>query len=138
MGIWESFRLAYQAIYSHKLRSILTTIGVMIGVMTVIGMLALIDGLNSVISSQLSSMGVNTFYVQKRGWILNRQEMEAARGRKNLTLEDARAVSERVHSAQRVAPMLSSSVTVRYGSHVLDAVQLVELLRITSILPIST
>ncbi len=125
MNIWESVRLALKAISSHKLRSILTTIGVMIGVMTVIGMLALIDGLNRRIASQLSSIGTNTFYVQKRGWILSREEMQAARGRKNLTLEDAEAVSEQVHSAQRVAPMLTGTATVRYGGEVLDGVELV-------------
>ena len=78
MSIWESVRLALKAISSHKLRSILTTTGVMIGVMTVIGMLALIDGLNRKITNQLSSIGTNIFYVQKRGWILSREEMQAA------------------------------------------------------------
>lgn len=125
MSIWESVRLALKAILSHKLRSILTTIGVMIGVMTVIGMLALIDGLNRRIANQLSSIGTNTFYVQKRGWLLNREEMQAARGRKNLTLEDAEAVSQQVQSAQRVAPMLSGTATVRYSGEILDGVELV-------------
>ncbi|NLL14812.1 MAG: FtsX-like permease family protein [Fibrobacter sp.] len=125
MNIWESVRLALKAILSHKLRSILTTTGVMIGVMTVIGMLALIDGLNRKITNQLSSIGTNIFYVQKRGWILSREEMQAARGRKNLTLEDAEAVSQQVQSAQRVAPMLSGMATVRYSGEVLDGVEIV-------------
>jgi putative ABC transport system permease protein len=125
MSIREYVRLALKAVLSHKLRSILTTIGVMIGVMTVIGMLALIDGLNRRISSQLSSIGTNTFYVQKHGWILSREEMLEARGRKNLTLEDAEAISEQVQSTQRVAPMLTGTSTVRYSGEVLDNVQLV-------------
>ncbi len=125
MSIWESVRLALKAILSHKLRSILTTTGVMIGVMTVIGMLALIDGLNRKITSQLTSIGTNIFYVQKRGWILNREEMQAAKGRKNLTLEDAEAVSQQVQSAQRVAPMLSGLATVRYSGEILDGVEIV-------------
>ncbi len=125
MSIWESVRLAIKAIRSHKLRSSLTTIGVMIGVMTVIGMLALIDGLNRMIGNQLSSIGTNTFYVQKQGWILSREELQAAKGRKNLTLEDAEAVSLHVQSAQRVAPMLSGTATVRHGGEVLDGVELV-------------
>lgn len=125
MSIFESVRLALKAILSHKLRSILTTIGVMIGVMAVIGMMALIDGLNRRIGSQLSSIGTNTFYVQKRGWLLSREEMLEARGRKNLTLEDAEAVSRQVQSARRVAPMLSGMATVRYRGEVLDGVELV-------------
>lgn len=125
MSFWESIRLSFNAIFSHKLRSILTTIGVMIGVMTVIGMLALIDGLNSMIANQLSSIGSNTLYVQKVGWVLNREEYLASRGRKNLTIEDAEAVQRLVQAAKRVAPMLSTSVTVRFTGQVLDAVELV-------------
>lgn len=125
MSFWESIRLSFNAIFSHKLRSILTTIGVMIGVMTVIGMLALIDGLNSMIANQLSSIGSNTLYVQKVGWVLNREEYLASRGRKNLTIEDAEAVQRLVQAAKRVAPMLSTSATVRFTGQVLDAVELV-------------
>lgn len=125
MSFWESIRVSIKAIRSHKLRSILTTIGVMIGVMTVIGMLALIDGLNSMITSQLSSLGSNTLYIQKQGWILNREEFQEAKGRKNLTIDDAEAVEANVRSARRVAPMLSSAVTVRFSGQILDAVELV-------------
>lgn len=125
MSILESLKLAIEAIGSHKLRSILTTIGVMIGVMTVIGMLSLIEGLNRMIANQLSSIGSDTFYIQKMGWLLNREEMLEAKGRKNLTLQDAQAVAAYVPSAQRVAPMLSTAVTVRYAGQILDAVQLV-------------
>ena len=64
MSIREYVRLALKAVLSHKLRSILTTIGVMIGVMTVIGMLALIDGLNRRISSQLCQL-VPTLFTSK-------------------------------------------------------------------------
>ena len=53
------------------------------------------------------------------------REMQAARGRKNLTLEDAEAVSQQVQSAQRVAPMLSGMATVRYSGEVLDGVEIV-------------
>lgn len=125
MNILEAFRLALNSINTHKLRSVLTTLGVMIGVMTVIGMLALIDGLNRTVSNQLASIGSNTLYVQKHGWVMNRDEAIRARRRRNLTLEDAKDIERRLEPAQRIASMLMSTVTVRFGNRELDGVQLI-------------
>ena len=125
MNILEAFRLALNSINAHKLRSVLTTLGVMIGVMTVIGMLALIDGLNRTVSNQLASIGSNTLYVQKHGWVMSRDEAIRARRRRNLTLEDAKDIERRLEPAQRIASMLMSTVTVRFGNRELDGVQLI-------------
>jgi putative ABC transport system permease protein len=125
MNILEAFRLALNSINAHKLRSVLTTLGVMIGVMTVIGMLALIDGLNRTVSNQLASIGSNTLYVQKHGWVMNRDEAIRARRRRNLTLEDVKAIERRLEPEQRITSMLMSTVTVRFGNRELDGVQLI-------------
>lgn len=123
MNFLESLRLAFLSINAHKLRSVLTTLGVMIGVLTVIGMLALIDGLNKMVHSQLSSIGSTTLYVQKFSWTMNRDEFIKARSRKNLTLDDAEAIS-RVPGITRIAPILTSMVTVKSRSEELQAVEL--------------
>ncbi len=125
INVRESFRLSIGSIGAHKLRSVLTTLGIMIGVMTVIGMLALIDGLNRTVSNQLASIGSNTLYVQKHSWVLNRDEAIKARRRRNLTLEDAEAIKMRVQSAQQVASMLMFPVSVRFEGQELTGVQLV-------------
>lgn len=125
MSILESLRLSLNAIFSHKLRSILTTLGIMIGVMTVIGMLALIDGLNSMVASQLSALGTNTLYVQKFPWQMSRQEMLELGRRRNITLDDAEAIRRELREAQRVAPMLSISRTVRFEGRDLTGVEIV-------------
>ncbi len=116
MNIVESVKLSGSSIGAHKLRSILTTVGVMIGVMTVIGMLALIDGLNSVVADQLAVLGTNTLYVQKFPWTMTRDEITEMRRRQNLTMEDAHAVDRHTGTQIRVAPMLSSSRMVRRGA----------------------
>jgi putative ABC transport system permease protein len=114
MNIWESIRLAFDAIRAHKLRSGLTTLGIMIGVLTVIGMLALIDGFNKMIATQLSSLGTTTLYVQKQGLVMSHEDWLQTRGRKNLTIADADAVRENCPSVERVAPMLESMSNVKY------------------------
>ncbi len=114
MNIWESIRLAFDAIRAHKLRSGLTTLGIMIGVLTVIGMLALIDGFNKMIATQLSSLGTTTLYVQKQGLVMSHDDWLKTRGRKNLTIADAYAVRDNCPSVERVAPMLESMSSVKY------------------------
>ncbi|MDI6738805.1 MAG: ABC transporter permease, partial [Candidatus Edwardsbacteria bacterium] len=115
MNIWESVRLAFDAIRAHKLRSGLTTLGIMIGVLTVIGMLALIDGFNKMIAKQLSSLGTTTLYVQKQGLVMSHDDWMQTRGRKNLTIADAEAVQDNCPSVLRVAPILENMANVRFG-----------------------
>ncbi|HAD81963.1 MAG: hypothetical protein A2509_06625 [Candidatus Edwardsbacteria bacterium RIFOXYD12_FULL_50_11] len=115
MNIWEAVRLAFDAIWAHKLRSGLTTLGIMIGVLTVIGMLALIDGFNKMIAKQLSSLGTTTLYVQKQGLVMSHDDWLNTRGRKNLTIDDAYAVRDNCPSVLRVAPMLDNMASVKYG-----------------------
>jgi putative ABC transport system permease protein len=114
MNIWESVRLAFDAIWAHKLRSGLTTLGIMIGVLTVIGMLALIDGFNKMIAKQLSSLGTTTLYVQKQGLVMSHDDWLKTRGRKNLTIEDAYAIRDNCPSVLRVAPILENMANVKY------------------------
>ncbi|MCK4336428.1 MAG: ABC transporter permease, partial [Candidatus Aminicenantes bacterium] len=53
----EIFHMSLDSIKSHKLRSFLTLLGIMIGVMTVIGMASIIQGLNKSFLSELESVG---------------------------------------------------------------------------------
>ncbi len=125
MNMIEPVKLAFGAILAHKLRSLLTTLGIMIGVLTVIGMLALIDGLNRLVGQQLSSIGSTTLYVQKFAWVMSRAEFIETRGRKNLTVQDADAIARLAQSVQRVAPMLTLFATVRYRGQEVDGVQII-------------
>ena len=63
--IKESFRMAIEAIRQNKLRSILTLLGISIGVFSVIGVMTAIRTLESSVNSQLDIFGTNTFMVQK-------------------------------------------------------------------------
>ena len=62
----ESFRMALEAIRDNKLRSILTLLGITIGVFSVIGVMTAIRTLESSVEKGLNVFGTNTFYITKR------------------------------------------------------------------------
>jgi putative ABC transport system permease protein len=104
MQIGESLDLALGAIRSNKLRSFLTLLGIIIGVMTIIAMQSLITGLRQSMYDQLNILGTNVFSVQKypavgmgHGW------WEKYRNRKDLTYEQGVAVRERVTAASAIS-----------------------------------
>jgi len=104
MQLSESLDLALGAIRSNKLRSFLTLLGIIIGVMTIIAMQSLITGLRKSMYEQLNILGTNVFNIQKypavgmgHGW------WEKYRNRKDLTYEQAMAVRERVKAATAVS-----------------------------------
>ncbi|NNJ09128.1 FtsX-like permease family protein [Chloroflexales bacterium ZM16-3] len=63
MSIIEAFRVAWQAMLTHKLRSLLTMLGIIIGVGAVVGMLAIGDGYQLFIQREFNKIGVGVFYV---------------------------------------------------------------------------
>ncbi|OPZ70941.1 MAG: Macrolide export ATP-binding/permease protein MacB [bacterium ADurb.Bin478] len=104
MQLSESLDLALGAIRSNKMRSFLTLLGIIIGVMTIIAMQSLITGLRKSMTEQLNILGTNVFNIQKypavgmgHGW------WEKYRNRKDLTYDQAMAVRERVKAAAAVS-----------------------------------
>jgi putative ABC transport system permease protein len=114
MQIGESFDIALTALRANKLRSTLTLLGIIIGVMTIIAMQSLITGLRNSINAQVSQLGSNVFQVQKFPAI-HEGNMAKYRNRKNLTVEEADAVRERVTAAKLVgAEVWNWGMEIRY------------------------
>jgi putative ABC transport system permease protein len=63
MSILESFRVAWVALLSNKVRALLTMLGIIIGVGAVVGMLAIGNGLSNYIEGEFNKMGVGVFYI---------------------------------------------------------------------------
>ncbi len=112
--------MALESIRANKIRSVLTVLGVVIGVSTVIGMSSVVSGLNTAISSQIEGIGSNLIFVSRFDLAMGRRSPEE-RARKKLTLDDAKAIGE-LPAVAAVAPVLrrfvprqsSSSYAVRY------------------------
>lgn len=100
----EIFGMAYDSIKTHKLRSFLTLLGIMIGVMTVIGMVSIIQGLNRSFLRELESVGSDLVIVTKyEPGIQIGRSSEEVRMRKDLTFEDAIAIEKECSLVKAVA-----------------------------------
>ncbi|MEW6455199.1 MAG: ABC transporter permease [Acidobacteriota bacterium] len=91
--IRELLSISFSTLKSHKLRSLLTVVGVMIGVMTVIGMVSVIEGINRSFMQSLQSIGSSLIFISKHepGIRVGRMS-EEERTRKGFTYEDAIAI----------------------------------------------
>jgi len=99
----EVFRMAVDSLRSHKLRSFLTVLGIVIGVMTVIGMVSVIQGLNKSFLGELRSVGSDMIIIQKYEAVQVGQRTEEERTRKDLTFDDAKAIEEDAPLVRAVA-----------------------------------
>ena len=106
----EVFRMAVDSLRSHKLRSFLTILGIVIGVMTVIGMVSIIQGLNKSFLSELQSAGSDMIDIQKYEPVQMGRRSEEERTRKDLTFDDAKAIEEGAPLVRAVAVSIYVSV----------------------------
>jgi putative ABC transport system permease protein len=99
--------LALQTIRAHKLRAFLTVLGVVMGTGTIIGVGSILTGLDSNITSVLSSFGPNSIIVFKFpvGFRTSNLSPEE-RTRKNISYENAVSIRERCSACEQVSPML--------------------------------
>jgi putative ABC transport system permease protein len=123
--ISESGRMALSTLYTHKLRSFLTTLGVIVGVSTVIAMVSIIQGLNRAFTDQIESLGSNTIFVSKFNPGLHRTRTEEERQRKDLILEDGLALMKESSAILSVSPEYrKQTVVMRHGPNETDTMQL--------------
>ncbi|HUE83754.1 MAG TPA: ABC transporter permease [Pyrinomonadaceae bacterium] len=111
----ESALIALDTLRANKLRSALTILGVSVGVITVVFMVSIIQGLNRAFADQIESLGSNTIFVSKFEPSFGRPPGPEEIHRKDLTLEDAAALEVEGPSIAGVSPirrMIAS--TVRY------------------------
>ena len=118
MQFTEAFKLALQSLWGNKLRSILTLIGVVMGVASVIMVITLVDGANKYVSTKLVSHGADVFSVrQMPGVIFSAEEYFKFQKRKILRIEDYQAIQVNCTQCGDVGVRLDQSVSVVSGSH---------------------
>ena len=123
--IREPVTMALGTLRSHKLRSFLTLLGVIIAVTTLIGVISVVEGLNAYMAERVGNIGANTFYISRYGIITNvRDFMEARRRNKKITLEDFEYVREGLTLAEEVGALQGSLADVRGGNESVEDVSL--------------
>ena len=85
----ESFRIAFDAINANKMRSILTTLGIVIGVVTVSLMSMAIDGVSKSFVQSISVLGSDILYIEKESW-MDHSDWWKRRGRRDIELSQAK------------------------------------------------
>ncbi len=110
----ESFRSAMASIYAHGLRSFLTTLGIVIGVASVIAVVSVTQGMSSFIGDTFASLGSNSLTIQS--YTPFEDQMKGIRSR--LTPDDLRLIEKRGEGIASVTPVLFANRTaqVKYGS----------------------
>jgi putative ABC transport system permease protein len=132
----EGLAISWSAILANKLRSVLTTLGIIIGVVTVTLMGTAIQGLNNSFMNSVSSIGADVLYVDRFGWFINSvQEWMKAMKNPKITLDEAdtverqmktdsgegggvmgeiAALQQQMKLAAAVAPVAQDDVPVKY------------------------
>jgi putative ABC transport system permease protein len=113
MQLIEAFRLALQSLWANKLRSILTLIGVVMGVASVIMVITLVNGANRYVSTKLSGYGADVFTVTKMSSVIfTPEEYFKFQKRKIVRIEDYRAVRDSCTECSEVGALLSKETHV--------------------------
>src|SRR5512136_1769843 len=115
MKLWDCFSAALQALLSNKLRSILTMLGIMIGVAAVVSVLSLGGAQRAIVEESFATLGSNLLYVTPR-----ELGISGVGSQSTLTLEDAQAIAQNAPSVEAVAPMTQTYAQVVAGGESLS------------------
>jgi putative ABC transport system permease protein len=119
----ETLRIAANALRAHKMRSFLTLLGVIIGIMTVVTVVAIISGLNNYISEKVFQLNPDVYAVTKFGIITSREQWLEAVKRKNIDWNDFEAVQERCGLCAMVGAQHDNETAVKRGAQKLTSVR---------------
>jgi putative ABC transport system permease protein len=103
----ENLRMALDTLRQHKLRSLLTVLGVVIGTMTVIVIAAFVSGIDARVSKEIESFGTNSIYIYRFDPGFNFNPSQEERMRKPLTYEDVLAIQNECPSVAYSAAFMS-------------------------------
>jgi putative ABC transport system permease protein len=102
MQVSESFSMALTAIKANKLRSVLTLLGIAVGVFSIIAVMTAMGVLQGAIESGLSELGTNTFQIQKYPNQAFSNHHQHFRNRKDITYEQGQMFADRITGAKTV------------------------------------
>jgi putative ABC transport system permease protein len=132
IGFWvtarEAFWIALDALRTHKLRSFLTLLGVVIATTTLIVVMSVVNGMNLYIAEHIANLGVNTFVLDQFQWGQNFEAfVKAQRTNRPIRVEDYDFLRQNVVGAKNIAASasLATAPDVRYENHTIHEVGVV-------------
>ncbi|MBZ5583450.1 MAG: ABC transporter permease [Acidobacteriia bacterium] len=121
----EAFWIAIEALRSHKLRSFLTLLGVVIATATLIVVMSVVNGMNVYIAERVANLGANTFVLHQFQWAQGFDSfLQARRRNKPIRVEDYEYLRENLNGYLRIGALaqLAPSPTARYQTRVIDEI----------------
>jgi putative ABC transport system permease protein len=113
----EAFMIAVQSLWANKLRSVLTLLGVVIGVASVIAVVTLVNGANLYVATKVNNYGADVFTIsQQPGLVTNYNDYVRYQKRKIISMEEYRDVQSGCTYCEQVGAMQSSTGAIVYGS----------------------
>ncbi len=126
MEFKETLKLAFDSIWTHKLRSVLTLLGMIIGVTAVVIMVSLIQGFNRYVDEKIAGIGARQYSVRRFSfddWKNTNTIAEAQRRNKDLTLDDFDYLRERATLTDKLgAKAMGSPSQIRYSNETMESV----------------
>jgi putative ABC transport system permease protein len=119
--IRESYLFAFQAIIVNKVRTILSLLGITIGIFCVISVFTVFDSMENAIRKSIASLGSNVLYVQKWPWAMGGDyPWWKYWQRPETSLDDMREIEKRSNLAESVAFMVQVNKTVKYQNNYME------------------
>ncbi|MCK4641350.1 MAG: ABC transporter permease [Candidatus Marinimicrobia bacterium] len=121
IGLRENILIALRALAQNKMRAILTTLGIVIGVLTVVSVASIISGLNTGFASQIAALGSNTLYVHKYPWII-KDDFFKYRNRPDITMKDAEYLKKHSRLAEAISAASGTFRDIKYRNNSLTSI----------------
>jgi putative ABC transport system permease protein len=123
--IFESIKLALGSIWSNKLRSLLTLLGNIVAVSSIITVVSLIQGMNATVSDAVvSDLGADTFTIDRMGMTTSEEEAERARNNPRITIEEAIAIERFSDNIESVMAQANTGAPIAYGNEEIESVRI--------------
>ena len=122
--VWEGLFIALRAIRLHKLRSLLTTIGIVIGIISVTAMATVISGIERNFEEDIAELGTDVLYIEKWPWVGGPgMKWWEYINRPRITADLAEVIERRSEYVLAAVPVVRTQRTVRYKSVTLSGVR---------------
>ncbi len=116
----EGLVISLMAIRANKVRAVLTTLGIVIGITSVVLMSTAIKGIDNAFQKGVASLGSDNLYIDKWEWFNNDIPWWEMRNRRNLTMEDYRKYKELAKLPVATAPTCWSTQTIKYQERTVE------------------
>jgi putative ABC transport system permease protein len=121
LEVKEGLLIAFRAIRANKMRSVLTTLGIVIGIVSVTLMATAIEGVDRAFQKSASAFGAKVLYIQKFAWG-GGDEWWKYRNRRNMKVEYAKYITQHATTVDAVSPSVGTMRDVHSGPRVVSGV----------------